>query len=209
MWRVKIFGLLYLFKVFKKNTRQSLTMMSWGLKVKQALMSKQINFYATEVDKMFLEELLKEVFGEMLDVPSPKEPLAPFPPVLYNSSSFYLVERSRKEDLVYYTHAYYTGKIISVLDTVNSPVLEYSPAGVNATEGYYLQGRFYTRAKDKELTTRLCKHSLLEYYYWFLDFATFQRCRHASTLRWFVSISTTSFFISCIGREYRKAGSIE
>lgn len=155
MWRVKIFGLLYLFKVFKKNTRQSLTMMSWGLKVKQALMSKQINFYATEVDKMFLEELLKEVFGEMLDVPSPKEPLAPFPPVLYNSSSFYLVERSRKEDLVYYTHAYYTGKIISVLDTVNSPVLEYSPAGVNATEGYYLQGRFYTRAKDKEFLKKV------------------------------------------------------
>ena len=118
-------------------------------------MSKQINFYATEVDKKFLEELLKEVFGEMLDVPSPKEPLDPFPPVLYNSSSFYLVERSRKEDLVYYTHAYYTGKIISVLDTVNSPVLEYSPTGVNATEGYYLQGRFYTRAKDKEFLKKV------------------------------------------------------
>ena len=155
MWRVKIFGLLYLFKVFKKNTRQSLTMMSWGLKVKQALMSKQINFYATEVDKMFLEELLKEVFGEMLDVPSPKGPLAPFPPVLYNSSSFYLVERSRKEDLVYYAHAYYTGEIIRALDTVNSPVLEYSPTGVNATEGYYLQGRFYTRAKDKEFLRKV------------------------------------------------------
>ncbi len=155
MWRVKIFGLLYLFKVFKKNIRQSLTAMSWGLKAKQALMSKQINFYATEVDKMFLEELLKEVFGEMLDVPSPKGPLAPFPPVLYNSSSFYLVEMSRKEDLVYYTHAYYTGKIISALDTVNSPILEYSPAGVNATEGYYLQGRFYTRAKDKEFLKKV------------------------------------------------------
>ena len=138
-----------------KNTWQSLTTMPWELKVKYALMSKQINFYATEVDKKFLEELLKEVFGEMLDVPSPKEPLTPFPPVLYNSSSFYLVERSRKEDLVYYTHAYYTGKIISVLDTVNSPVLEYSPAGVNATEGYYLQGRFYTRAKDKEFLKKV------------------------------------------------------
>ena len=155
MWRVKIFGLLYLFKVFKKNIRQSLTAMSWVLKVKYALMSKQINFYATEVDKKFLEELLKGVFGEMLDVPSPQGPLAPFPPVLYNSSSFYLVEMSRKEDLVYYTHAYYTGKIISVLDTVNGPVLEYSPAGVNATEGYYLQGRFYTRAKDKEFLRKV------------------------------------------------------
>ena len=52
-------------------------------------MSKQINFYATEADKKFLEQLLKEVFGEMLDVPSPQGPLATFPPVLYNSSSFF------------------------------------------------------------------------------------------------------------------------
>ena len=129
--------------------------MSWVLKVKYALMSKQINFYATEADKKFLEELLKEVFGEMLDVPSPQGPLAPFPPVLYNSSSFNLVEMSRKEDLVYYTHAYYTGDIISALDIVNSPILEYSPAGLNATEGYYLQGRFYTRAKDKEFIKKV------------------------------------------------------
>ena len=118
-------------------------------------MSKQINFYATEADKKFLEQLLKEVFGEMLDVPSPQGPLDPFPPVLYNSSSFFLVERSRKEDLVYYAHAYYTGEIISALDTVNSPILEYSPAGINATEGYYLQGRFYTRAKDKEFLKKV------------------------------------------------------
>ena len=126
--------------------------MSWILKVKYALMSKQINFYATEVDKKFLEELLKDVFGEMLDVPSPKGVLAPFPPVLYNSGSFYLVEMSRKEDLVYYAHAYCTGEIISALDTVNSPILEYSPAGINA---YYLQGRFYTRAKDKEFLKKV------------------------------------------------------
>ena len=53
-------------------------------------MSKQINFYATEADNKFLEQLLKEVFGEMLDVPSPKGALAPFPPVLYNSSFFIL-----------------------------------------------------------------------------------------------------------------------
>jgi hypothetical protein len=118
-------------------------------------MSKQINFYATEADKKFLEQLLKEVFGEMLDVPSPQGPLATFPPVLYNSSSFFLVERSRKEDLVYYAHTYYTGEIIRALDTVNSPILEYSPAGINATEGYYLQGRFYTRAKDKEFLKKV------------------------------------------------------
>ena len=118
-------------------------------------MSKQINFYATEADKKFLEQLLKEVFGEMLDVPSPQGPLDPFPPVLYNSSSFFLVERSRKEDLVYYAHTYYTGEIISALDTVNSPILEYSPAGINATEGYYLQGRFYTRTKDKEFLKKV------------------------------------------------------
>ena len=118
-------------------------------------MSKQINFYATELDKKFLEQLLKEVFGEMLDVPSPQGPLEPFPPVLYNYSSFFLVERSRKEDLVYYAHTYYTGEIIRALDTVNSPILEYSPAGINATEGYYLQGRFYTRAKDKEFLKKV------------------------------------------------------
>ena len=107
-------------------------------------MSKQINFYATEADKKFLEQLLKEVFGEMLDVPSPQGPL-----------DFFLVERNRKEDLVYYAHAYYTGEIISALDTVSSPILEYSPAGINATEGYYLQGSFYTRAKDKEFLKKV------------------------------------------------------
>ena len=118
-------------------------------------MSKQINFYATEADNKFLEQLLKEVFGAMLDVPSPKGTLAPFPPVVYNSSAFFLVEMSRKEDLVYYTHAYHTGEIVSALDTVKSPILEYSPAGINATEGYYLQGRFYTRAKDKEFLKKV------------------------------------------------------
>ena len=83
-------------------------------------MSKQINFYATEADNKFLEQLLKEVFGAMLDVPSPKGTLAPFPPVVYNSSSFFLVEMSRKEDLVYYTHAYHTGEIISALVLVTN-----------------------------------------------------------------------------------------
>lgn len=118
-------------------------------------MSKQINFYATETDKKLIEQLLKEVFGEMLVVPSLKGVLDPFPPVLYDYSSFYLVEMSRKEDLVYYTHVYYTGETISALDTVNSPILEYSPAGINPTEGYYLKGRFYTRAKDKEFLKKV------------------------------------------------------
>ena len=61
-------------------------------------MSKQINFYATEADKKFLEQLLKEVFGEMLDVPSPQGPLDPFPPVVYKlflSAPFYEEKRTR------------------------------------------------------------------------------------------------------------------
>ena len=41
------------------------------LKIKN--MSRQLNFYATDADRKIIADILREHFGEMIEVPSPKD----------------------------------------------------------------------------------------------------------------------------------------
>lgn len=119
-------------------------------------MSKQINFYATESDKVIIANILNSVFGELLDVPYNKGLLSSFD-YRTNKQMFYLSERNRQKEIFYCTHEYYDGSVSEILDYRKSPVLEYTLASKNIEENYYIRGRFYCCSDDIEFSKKVSK----------------------------------------------------
>ena len=118
-------------------------------------MGKQINFFATESDRIMIADILNSVFGELIDVPYHKGKLSSFDPKTDNHN-FYLAEKSRENDIFYRTHEYYDGSTVDVLDYRKSPTLEYSVAFRNI-EGEYVKGRFYCCSEDAEFSRKVLK----------------------------------------------------
>lgn len=117
-------------------------------------MSKQINFYATESDKVTIANVLNSVFGELLDVPYNKDLLSLFD-YRTNKQMFYLAERNRQKEIFYRIHEYYDGSFSEILDFRKSPVLEYSLSFKNIEENYYIGGRFYCCSDNAEFSRKV------------------------------------------------------
>ena len=120
-------------------------------------MSKQINFYATEEDKVVIATILNSIFGRIIIVPYYKINEFSVFGVTSNGNYFYLAEEKRQNDILYHTHEYYDGKTAEILSDCESPVLEYSLSSKNLEENYYIGGRFYCCSDDKEFSKKVSK----------------------------------------------------
>lgn len=117
-------------------------------------MSKQINFYATEDDKVVILNLLSSVFGELIEVPRyAKNNISSFNTHI-EKRVLYLAEKKRENEIIYRIHEYYDGSISEVLDCIKSPVLEYSLPFKNMEE-YFINGRFYCCSDNAEFSKKV------------------------------------------------------
>lgn len=118
-------------------------------------MSRQLNFYATDADRKIIADILHEHFGEMIEVPSPKDSLQPFEDTI-DKKLYHLTDAEGKEHITYREHTYYDLRKALVLDEYNSSILEYSTAFKNPS-GAYVSGRFYTRTNHKDFSAKVAK----------------------------------------------------
>ena len=118
-------------------------------------MSRQLNFYATDADRKIIADILREHFGEMIEVPSPKDSLQPFEDTI-DKKLYHLTDAEGKEHITYREHTYYDLRKALVLDEYNSSILEYSTAFKNPMEAY-VSGRFYTCTNHKDFSAKVAK----------------------------------------------------
>ena len=118
-------------------------------------MSRQLNFYATDADRKIIAAILREHFGEMIEVPSPKDSLQPFEDTI-DKKLYHLTDTEGKEHITYREHTYYDLRKALVLDEYNSSILEYSTA-FKSPSGAYVSGRFYTRTNHKDFSAKVAK----------------------------------------------------
>ena len=118
-------------------------------------MSRQLNFYATDADRKIIAAILREHFGEMIEVPSPKDSLQSFEDTI-DKKLYRLTDAEGKEHITYREHTYYDLRKALVLDEYNSSILEYSTAFKNPS-GAYVSGRFYTRTTHKNFSAKVAK----------------------------------------------------
>jgi len=118
-------------------------------------MSRQLNFYATDADRKIIAAILREHFGEMIEVPSPKDSLQPFEDTI-DKKLYLLTDTEGKEHITYREHTYHDLRKALVLDEYNSCILEYSTAFKNPT-GAYVSGRFYTCTNHKDFSAKVAK----------------------------------------------------
>ena len=123
------------------------------LKIKN--MSRQLNFYATDADRKIIAAILREHFGEMIEVPSPKDSLQPFEDTI-DKKLYHLTDAEGKEHITYREHTYYDLRKALVLDEYNSSILEYSTA-FKSPSGAYVSGRFYTCTNHKDFSAKVAK----------------------------------------------------
>ena len=123
------------------------------LKIKN--MSRQLNFYATDADRKIIADILREHFGEMIEVPSPKDSLQPFEDTI-DKKLYHLTDAEGKEHITYREHTYYDLRKALVLDEYNSSILEYSTA-FKSPSGAYVSGRFYTCTNHKYFSAKVAK----------------------------------------------------
>ena len=118
-------------------------------------MSRQLNFYATDADRKIIAAILREHFGEMIEVPSPKDSLHLFEDTI-DKKLYLLTDTEGKEHITYREHTYHDLRKALVLDEYNSSILEYSTAFKNPM-GAYVSGRFYTCTNHKDFSAKVAK----------------------------------------------------
>lgn len=118
-------------------------------------MSRQLNFYATDADRKIIAAILREHFGEMIEVPSPKDSLQPFEDTI-DKKLYLLTDTEGKEHITYREHTYHDLRKALVLDEYNSCILEYCTAFKNPM-GAYVSGRFYTCTNHKDFSAKVVK----------------------------------------------------
>ena len=95
-------------------------------------MSRQLNFYATDADRKIIADILREHFGEMIEVPSPKDSLQPFEDTI-DKKLYHLTDAEGKEHITYREHTYYDLRKALV------------------------SGRFYTCTNHKDFSAKVAK----------------------------------------------------
>lgn len=118
-------------------------------------MSRQLNFYASDADRKIIADILREHFGEMIEVPSPKDSLQPFEDTI-DKKLYRLTDAEGKEHITYREHTYHDLRKALVLDEYNSSILEYSTA-FKSPSGAYVSGRFYTCTNHKDFSAKVAK----------------------------------------------------
>ena len=118
-------------------------------------MSRQLNFYATDADRKIIADILREHFGEMIEVPSPKDSLQPFEDII-DKKLYLLTDTEGKEHITYREHIYHDLRKALILDEYNSSILEYSTA-FKSPSGAYVSGRFYTCTNHKDFSAKVAK----------------------------------------------------
>ena len=118
-------------------------------------MSRQLNFYATDADRKIIADILREHFGELIEVPSPKDSLQPFEDTI-DKKLYRLTDAEGKEHITYREHIYHDLRKALVLDEYNSSILEYSTAFKNPS-GAYVSRRFYTCTNHKDFSAKVAK----------------------------------------------------
>ena len=150
-------------------------------------MEKQINFFATENDRIMIADILNSIFVELINVPYYKGQLSSFDPKEDNHN-FYLAEKSRESDIFYRTHEYYDSSVAEVLDYRKSPTLEYSVAFRNQ-EGEYVKGRFYCCSEDSEFSKKVSKFfTKLKKEFWYVK-------KRKTYISKSIDVENTFFFI--------------
>ena len=118
-------------------------------------MSRQLNFYAPDADRKIIADILREHFGEMIEVPSPKDSLHLFEDTI-DKELYHLTDTEGKEHITYREHTYHDLRKALVLDEYNSCILEYYTAFKNPM-GAYVSGRFYTCTNHKDFSAKVAK----------------------------------------------------
>ncbi|WP_315500509.1 hypothetical protein [Capnocytophaga gingivalis] len=118
-------------------------------------MSRQLNFYATDADRKIIADILREHFGEMIEVPSAKDSLHVFEDTI-DKKLYLLTDTEGKEHITYREHTYHDLRKALVLDEYNSCILEYCTAFKNPM-GAYVSGRFYTCTNHKDFSAKVAK----------------------------------------------------
>jgi hypothetical protein len=118
-------------------------------------MSRQLNFYATDADRKIIADILREHFGEMIEVPCPKDSLQLFEDTI-DKKLYRLTDADGKEHIAYKELTYHDLRKALVLDEYNSSILEYSTAFKNPS-GAYVSGRFYTCTNHKYFSAKVAK----------------------------------------------------
>ncbi len=118
-------------------------------------MSRQLNFYATDADRKIIADILREHFGEMIEVPSAKDSLHVFEDTI-DKKLYLLTDTEGKEHITYREHTYHDLRKALVLDEYNSCILEYYTAFKNPM-GAYVSGRFYTCTNHKDFSAKVAK----------------------------------------------------
>lgn len=98
---------------------------------------------------------MHEHFGEMIEVPCPKNSLQLFEDTI-DKKLYRLTDADGKEDITYRELTYHDLREALVLDEYNSSILEYSRAFKNPSRAY-VSGRFYTRTNHKYFSAKVAK----------------------------------------------------
>ena len=118
-------------------------------------MSRQLNFYATDADRKIIADILRKPFGELIEVPCPKDNLQPFEDTI-DKKLYRLTDAEGKEHITYREHIYHDLRKALLLDEYNSSILEYSTA-FKSPSGAYVSGRFYTCTNHKDFSAKVAK----------------------------------------------------
>ena len=118
-------------------------------------MSRQLNFYATDADRKIIAAILREHFGEMIEVPSMKDSPQLFEDTI-DKKLYLLTDTEGKEHITYREHIYHDLRKALLLDEYNSSILEYSTA-FKSPSGAYVSGRFYTCTNHKDFSAKVAK----------------------------------------------------
>ena len=101
---------------------------------------------------------MREHFGELIEVPCPKDNLQPFEDTI-DKKLYRLTDAEGKEHITYRELTYHDLREALVLDEYNSSILEYSTAFKNPS-GAYVSGRFYTCTNHKRFFRKSSVNSL-------------------------------------------------
>ncbi|MDE6755019.1 MAG: hypothetical protein K2J82_10470 [Muribaculaceae bacterium] len=150
-------------------------------------MSRRLNFFDTESDRLRIYSVLTEVFGELLSVPYEKGTPLPFDYQM-EGNQFDLTGVEQVNKIHYWLHTYYDGSVAEVLDYRKSPILEYRLSNVDIERNIFIQGRFFSCSEDMEFSKKISVFfRKLKRFFWYSK-------KHRVYVSKTIDLTKTSFF---------------
>ena len=113
-------------------------------------MKQSIRFYATEIDKQLIDVWVKEVFGEMIEIP-----ITTMTNYRNELQLIHLVEEKRKMDVVYKEEK--RPYSYEILDLEKSPILSYEAPYLERQWDELVQGEFLCLSHDSDFSEKVAK----------------------------------------------------